>query len=159
MKLYTAGGIRQKMKSKRKPPVLWKVIVKWCVVILLGLFVSQTLFAMYGSIEDAHDMVDDATLVNWCNQQYRDREFADLSETLLMYQPVAKEFDKFWEMSAGYEDYLLWRQWDKALDLNLENSVEKEAYYRNKVIENVENTKFEMNKKFLKELKDKMNGN
>lgn len=159
MNLYTAGGVKMRLKNKKKPPAVWKIVVKYIIVICLSIPVLSTMFGMYASVKEEEENLDKADLINWCNQQYYDREFADLSETLMMYRPDDNEFDKYWEIKNGYEDYLKWRQWDKAVTLNLEQSVEKEAFYRNKVNENVKNAKFEQNEKFLKEFQDKMNKN
>jgi len=126
-----------------------QIIVKLFVVILL---ISSILDIAKFSVNEVDEIIEDkdlADVVEICDSYYYEREFAKLRETLILNAAFEDIFDKYWEAVNGYCDYMQYNQWKLTPS---EEVITSE--YKQTVIDNYENLKFEDNKKILKEYCD-----
>ena len=107
-----------------------------------------------------------------CEEKYIDREFDSLHDYLNLYHLQGEDYGIYWEMVNGYEDYTIYMnyksmeeqenisfsymgKYDQPQEISFMTS-QKIEEYRNKVLENAENVKYERNKRYLTEFAQKV---
>ena len=106
-----------------------------------------------------------------CEEKYIDREFDSLHDYLNLYHLQGEDYGIYWEMVNGYEDYAMYMNYksmedqenisfsyigenDQPQEISFITS-QKIEEYRNKVLENAENVKYERNKRYFTEFAQK----
>lgn len=134
---------------KKTSPVIWKFVLKIVGILILALLFFNLLFGVLDMVRDDDWTADTGRMVSICDREYYDRDFADLREFLELYELYSPEFDMYWEIADGYEDYLLWRQWERAAQMKLPNGEEQAARYAQKLRENLQANRFAPNAPIL----------
>jgi len=94
-----------------KAPSKARLIVKLSAAILAALLLLVLVFSLVSSLAEGGDATSDADYVNWCERDYRARDYARLFETLTLYDLYDQRYDLYWEATEGHETLLLHRQW------------------------------------------------
>ena len=104
-------------------------------------------------------------------EYYNDREFDSLHDYLNLYHLQGEDYGIYWEMVNGYEDYTIYMnyksmeeqenisfsymgKYDQPQEISFITS-QKIEEYRNKVLENAGNVKYERNKRYFTEFAQK----
>lgn len=98
---------------------------------------------------DASDDGNMAEHIRYCDRSYYDRDFADLKETLTLYELNDDEFDVYWEAVNGYETYIDYIQWTAAAAAGMQGAEEHAQQSYAAVRENAENCQFSQNETIL----------
>ena len=136
-----------------KPPSVVRIIFK-LGFILLGILFWVSMFQVIW--EEIIDTTDTATRVRYCDNYYYAKDYVELREELDNSGMEDQVFDKYREVVYGYNDYLQYVQYKKAVAAGHEESKERMEQYCQKVMDNANNCKFEDNKKQLQEYVDKL---
>ena len=91
-----------------------KLAVKGIIGIFAALMLIVMLVTTLGAVADNDYSVDDVDLINWCDGDYYDRDFASLHETLTLYDLYSEDYALYWEAVNGYDALVRCRQWVKA---------------------------------------------
>lgn len=51
-----------------------------------------------------------------CQRDYYARDFADMLDTLNLYDPNQTQLEKYWEIALTYENFTLYQLWEEASD-------------------------------------------
>lgn len=119
MKWNSAKGV------PRKAPNLVFMICKAALALFLCLFLISTAIYTVEFVSTNGGEPTEAELVSWCESSYLERSYADLFETLTLYDLYGERFALYWEAVRGYQAYTGYIQWDKAAALGIEGAREK----------------------------------
>ena len=96
------------MAGKTKKPSVIKLILKTVLAvsgcIFLFLLSVLTISDFSDNVVDYED--DVASMIDYCNWRYYDRDYGSLRDELTLYNLYSEEFDKYWEIVDCYELYL-----------------------------------------------------
>ena len=100
------------------------------------------------------DAIDDAKYdstsfrLEMMDQDFYDRDFDSIFDTLTLYDLTSEEYDQYWELIDGYQDYLRCKAWCKCGDSELfADAPARAEEYRKKVQENASSCEFERNRR------------
>ena len=149
-------------------PFVIKCIVS--VIVVFNFIVIA--MALPGEISDHVKYSGKEYYKSRCEEKYIDREFDSLHDYLNLYHLQGEDYGIYWEMVNGYEDYTIYMnyksmeeqenisfscmgKYDQPQEISFMTS-QKIEEYRNKVLENAENVKYERNKRYLTEFAQKV---
>lgn len=108
-----------------KPASLPWMVCKALAAVLIGLFLIYTLLFTVGFVAEGDD-VSQAELINWCEDDYYNRDFAHLYGTLTLYDLYGSEdFALYWEAVEGCQAFEAYLQWQRAAEMGMEGAREK----------------------------------
>ena len=148
-------------------PFVIKCIVS--VIVVFNFIVIA--MALPGEISDHVKYSGKEYYKSRCEEKYIDREFDSLHDYLNLYHLQGEDYGIYWEMVNGYEDYTVYMnyksmeeqenisfsymgKYDQPQEISFITS-QKIEEYRNKVLENAENVKYERNKRYFTEFAQK----
>ena len=142
------------MKIKINPnfvPGVPRLTVKIILALFLGFFLICLLMAAVLGVSLEND-VSMADLVSWCEDDYYDRDYAALYDTLTLYDLYGEEFAPYWEIVQGsilQQEYI---QWERAAQIGIDGAQEEAALRYTQLQTLAEQPVYPRNAKFLKEL-------
>lgn len=111
--------------KNNKPANLPWMILKALAALLIGFILIYTLIFTVGFVAEGND-VSQADLINWCEDDYSDGNYASLYDLLTLYELYNNEdFAIYWEAVEGCQAYQQYRQWHQAAKLGMEGAQEK----------------------------------
>ena len=122
---------------------------------LLIVLVPNTV-KLYADGDEYFDDEDMVTRIERCDREYYDKEYGELYYWLVLDDCKEEEFDVYWEVINGYQDYCQYRQWANCDDTRLTGSSNKAEEFRQKVINNVNNVEFSLNQRRFEEFVEKV---
>ncbi|MBQ9765283.1 MAG: hypothetical protein IJW18_03690 [Lachnospiraceae bacterium] len=145
-------------KQKTNKPSILKIVLKAVAALfLLYMFVNIMIFTIF-YMDEVGDYDDNlAYQVDGCNRYYYQKEYAELRDYLMLYNSYEDEFDMYWEIVDGYADYRQYLQWLQTPEDRVQGSSEMATMYKQRVIDNALNCRFEQNRaqltKYAEEIK------
>lgn len=148
------------MKDKQpQVPSVCTLIVKSVAVLIIGYFLVGGLWFTVVSVSESESELSKTDGLNWCEEDYRKRNFADLYDTLTLYNLYDECYDVYWEAVNGYDVFVEYEQWKQAAGLGVDGA-EQEAQSRYETLEKMaQNPEFSQNAKILNGFLDQANGN
>lgn len=138
------------MNRQKMQPTKLRIIVKFCTL-LLGLYLLITF--MFFTVQYATGSYDviltKAEQMDCYERLYKENNYSELRDALLLYDAYDEEFDLYWEAVNGYGDYMQYLQWEKSMNAKIEGSEEMVARYEDIVNNNFLHCEFEKNKSQL----------
>ena len=154
-------------------PFIFKTI--FCVIALLSML--SIAIELPSSIRDEIRYSGKEYYLSRCEEEYLNRDYPQLYDTLYLYDLYDEEYDKYWEIVQAYEDYALYQNYKKLVEEGKEQisikvpeneeeykkefSVEFNAkelcdkYYK-KITKDIEKCKFPQNERYLNEMKNNL---
>lgn len=151
---------------------IFPFILKLLVSVLALLFLIQLALLLPEEVKDKVKYSGDEYYISRCEAEYTDREFDKLYDLLTLYDLRGENYEIYWEIVNGYADYIQYMNYSTIEDrenvivsYTLKSGEQQEVSfvpakkieeYRNKVLENAENVKYERNKRYLTEFAQKV---
>lgn len=135
--------------TNRPPSVAW-IVVK-ILFILIGILFWGTMLAVLwdGATEETLWESDLTHYVSDCDEYFYEKQYEKLRDELKTFNLTDPVFDKYWEAAEGYEDYVLYIQYEKAQAAGYKESDALVEEYKQRVLANAENVEFSENEKQL----------
>ncbi len=148
-----------------------QIAIRSILVFFLTGFVGLLLLTMIGLLgESIWDKNNTSEYVRWCDGNYYSRKYSNLYTELTLYDLYDMEvYGVYWELMEGYLDYKTYLQWVEARDRGIvletaegdsgaliEAKVEE---YRQKVLDNAANCRYEGNRFDLEQWAAEIAGN
>ncbi|MGN0341248.1 MAG: hypothetical protein ACI4DO_00480 [Roseburia sp.] len=155
-------------KVEKIPFVIKSVAVFFVVLLSVGIVSLLAEMVM----DEANYSGEDYYL-SCCEESYVNRDYSELYDIMNLYNLTTPEYDKYWEMVEGYQDYLLYINYRSILEQGIdqvefcytdgeENATtvhfvteEMVQAYGDKVQENAQNCRFDSNQRYLNEFAEK----
>ena len=136
-------------KNARKMPTAAKLVIKTVIAVAMGLFF---LFMAVGTVatvaEEYLEYRDDtAAMINACNRSYYEKDYAELLDSLILWELYQDEFDKYWEVCGAYQELTLCQQYSL-----LEDGAEELLYHRSRLMDISVNCRNEDNVNRIKQM-------
>ena len=149
----------QESYSKKKyEPSIGKIVIKACVTIfVLCIFVYITSFTIQFVGENFYDAADETWNIRHCDTYLYEKDDLSLYDELYSNQAYDEKYDIYWEAANGYMDYVQYVQYQKAVEKGNEDSEIYLEKYKEKVLENEEDCRFEQNKEQLESYAELVN--
>lgn len=147
----------RKSSKKTAIPMVLKICLK-CIAICLIVFLLCGLTFGTASIilELGSEGLTKKEGIRYCDYDYYEKKYGELRDTLQLFKLYDEEYDIYWEIADGYKDYIEYYQWKEAAKEGFVVEEDKVSYYKEKVINNAKNCRFEKNKKVLQEYADEV---
>ncbi len=148
------------MKHKQSKTISWaKIALKAAAVILIGFIVFEMYWGTFQIAAEGENKISDADGINWCEEYYHERDYAQLYDFLTLYDLYEDCYDVYWEAVNGYEAFIQYDQWHKAAQLGIDGA-EQEAQSHYKALEDLaRNPEFSQNSRILNGFLERANGN
>lgn len=141
---------QQNNAKKMNEPSICKIVIKACITIfVLCIFVYITSFTIQFVAENSYDAADETGLIRHCDTYLYEKDYLSLYDELYSNQAYDEKYDIYWEAANGYMDYVQYVQYQKAVEKGNEDSEIYLEEYKEKVLENEEDCRFEQNKEQL----------
>lgn len=120
------------------------LIVKTAAAIFLVLITTALLYGSFKSftVDDGISMTDS---ISYCDRSYYAKDYADLYDTLTIFDLYSEDFGKYWEVVDAYSVYTAALEWRTAAENGREGADEKMAQALEKLSEMESNVKFPSN--------------
>ena len=132
--------------------IIIKIVFKSCalavMLFILVLFLKAT-------VEAGYDDWDKSKSIDVCNRYYYEKKYGELMDHMCLFDTYDEEFDVYWEMADAYRDCVEYEQWASITEEEFPGSSEMAEKYRQKIIDNTDNCRFEENRTRLEELREK----
>lgn len=138
--------------SVRKGPFIIKLVI--CSIYMLAV-ISMVIMIPDEIRDDVYYSGDEYHLSNLNNDRNR-RRFDDIYMELDLYNLTEEQYDEYWELVNGYRDYVLYSSYRNAniKGYTLDGAEDSEKLYKDMVLHNADNTVYEGNARYLRELAD-----
>lgn len=135
-----------------KTPPIWKIIIKTCITLfVIYCFLAFTAFTIHFFAESSFEATDEAQTIRYCDTYFYEKDYLSLYSELYMKALYDEKYDMYWEAANGYMDYSQYIQYQNAVKKGIKDSEIYLEKYKQKVLENERDCKFEQNKKQLEE--------
>lgn len=140
-------------------------VIKCVMAVAALLVLIQVAFYLPGQIYDDTKYSGKEYYLSWCERQYQDRKFDELYDELCLYGLDGEDYEIYWEIVNAYQDYIVCKDYlaiadEKEVELSYSNDtgeqtktvfdvMEQAKKYKQKVEDNVQNCKYERNRKYL----------
>ena len=115
------------MQTKQtKAPGIVKLVLKLLAVLFLAFTLVQLLGFVVESVSGVDGAPTKADAIEWCEDDYRSRNFPDLYTTLTLYDLYDDTYDVYWEAVNGYNTLICYDQWQQAARMGMDGA-EKQA--------------------------------
>lgn len=143
-----------------KPPSVGTLLKKIAILVLiLGGIIVSVIFICTLLLKEFEEDDDSLSYKNsLCRTYYDDEQYGQLYYILTSSNLYDEEYEVYWEIVNGYIDYMEYGKWLNVTEEQISGSTEKIAYYRQKVIDNAKNCKYQQNKQQLNEYVDMIKG-
>lgn len=114
------------MQTKQaKAPGIVKLVLKLLAVLLLAILLFQLLGFVVESVSGVDGAPTKADTIEWCEDDYRSRNFPDLYTTLTLYALYDDTYDVYWEAVNGYNTLICYDQWQQAARMGMDGAQEQ----------------------------------
>lgn len=111
--------------NSSKAPRMFTLIWKGAVLVLLGLLLVNFLLYTVQFVSGVDGDPTKAELINWCERDYRSRDYSGLYEHLNLYHLYDSDFDLYWEAVNGYNTLISYDQWRRAAGMGIAGAEEQ----------------------------------
>ena len=87
-----------------------KLVIKAAAALIGLVWLLMFLAAALLVVAENGDTASKADLINWCDSDYYERDYAALYDTLTVFDLYDEDFDHYWEAAEGYRMYTEYRQ-------------------------------------------------
>lgn len=128
----------------------WKGIILKLVAIIIVMLMTVSFFT--AGAQYLQEAIDDKNKINCISSlehDYYEGEYVDILDTLYLYDAYEEKYNKYWEIGRAYENFSLYKMWQKALtDIDDNDSFykEKRDYYAGQVLKAYEGCSDKENK-------------
>lgn len=135
-----------------------KICIKAVLLFVISFSLFMTLIITLGNIFGSKYKYNTskAEIIGMCNRSYSDRNYGDLYDILLLYDAYDDQFDVYWEMVDGYNNYIEYVKWSEADAKGVADAAVMASSYKEKLKECIDNCTSDRNKKELEKFANKM---
>lgn len=143
------------METERKNPKKRVVFIIKCLVAgVLAFFIAAVSISMISLVAEG-DGLSDAELTNWCERSYYEKDYAELYETIALFDLYGDRFAVYREVADAYMIYTEYIQWSRAAENGSQDANERALQKLSELERCVEECEFERNLKILDEFLQK----
>lgn len=141
---------QQNDAKKMHEPSICKIVIKACITIfVISCFIYITTFLIQFLAENFYDAADETGVIRHCDTYFYEKDYLSLYNELYSNQAYDEKYDMYWEAANGYMDYSQYVQYQKAVEKGNKDSEIYLEKYKEKVLENKRECRFEQNKEQL----------